>query len=180
MIMVIYYACYVIPLAALTIFLVYRNHWPQPWKSSFPDFDETFLKLVATDRFWGGNSEIQLLLSKMLSCFRKKSECSGVIVSLGNSKFQMIQFDPDASPVMFKGQPMIPVQKWGHCSNREVALAFLRCKPKDEKVENLSCSSEDVFRAFFEHLAATCRSSGEVDSPTGCRIYRGHVSPKKV
>jgi hypothetical protein len=174
-----YYALYLIPLVSVTIFLIFRNHWPQPWKSSFADFDETFLKHVATDKFWG-DSEFRLLLSRMLSCFRKKSEIHGVIVSFEKSRFQMIQFDSDASPVMFKGLPMLPVKKWGHCTKRDNALTFLGSNSKDKKVENIACPTEDIFRAFFEHLAATCQSSGEVDSKTGCRVYRGHLSPKKV
>jgi hypothetical protein len=176
----LYYALYLVPFLLVTIFLVFRNHWPQPWKSSYPDFDETFRRLLATDNFWGRNPEIQLLLSKMLSCFRKKSDSHGVVVSFEKSKFQMIQFDAEASPVLFKGVPMIPVKKWGHCTKRETALIFLESNKKDEKIENISCSTEDIFRAVFEHLAATCRSSGEIDSKTGCQVYRGHLSPQKV
>jgi hypothetical protein len=178
---VLYYASYFVPFLALTMFLVYRNHWPQPWKKSYPDFDETFLKYAVTDKFWGGNSEIQIVLSKMLSCYRKKkADCNGVIVSFEASKFQMFQFNPDVPPVLFKGVPMIPLVKWGYCPKKESAFTFLGTNSKDKKIETISVTTEDVFRALFEHLAATCRSTGEEDSKTGVRIYRGHLSPQKV
>ena len=172
---------YLVPLLALIFFLIRRNSWPQPWKDSNSDFDETFLKQVVTDNFWGGDAEIRIILSKMLSCFRKKrSECHGVLVSHAASRFQMLQFDPDASPVLFKGVPMIPLAKWGICTKRESALNFLGSNSSDEKIESISVSTGDIFRALFEHLAATCSSSGEKDLKTGVRIYSGYLSPKKV
>ena len=203
------YALYLIPLLCLTIFLYNRNHRPQRWSNSdSTNFDEMFLKYVATDGFWGGNQEFRIILSKILSAFRNKS-CLGVIVCLEEPKsikFQMIQFDSlspsthggsksQRYPVRFKGLPMIPVQKWGHATNRDIAMAFLGCRGKDtiigdcskkdensscNKVQLIVCSSEDIFRAFFEHLAATCRSRGDIDTTTGCKIYRGYLSPKKV
>ncbi len=180
--MLLIYTLYLVPFVLLTIFLLYRNHWPQPWTLSMPNFDETFLRYVATDGFWGGNQEIRLLLSKLLSCYRNPG-CEGVLVFLEPTKFQMIQFPNNllksSSPVRFKGLPMIPISKWGHATKKSVALDFLGCT-NSEKVEIIPCSAEDVFRALFEHMAATCRSSGEVDQRTGCKIYRGHLSPKKV
>ena len=185
------YAIYLTPLVGLTIFLYHRNHRPQPWTSAtLGNFDETFLQYVATDGFWGGNPEIRILLSKMLAAFRNPS-CRGVFICFQDPapssvrKFQMIQFDivtegsQGRGPVRFQGLPMIPIPKWGHATNQNVAMAFLGCRNK-EQVEIITCSSEDIFRAVFEHLAATRRSRGEVDSTTGCKIYRGHLSPKKV
>lgn len=171
------YAVYLIPFCVLTVWMLYRNHWPQPWKSNYPPFDETFLKYVEDDNFWGGNPEIKSLLNKMLKCYRDP-ECHGVILSYGKSRFQMLQFSKDP-PVLFKGTPMIPLMKWGNSTKQTAAMEFLSAQ-KDKRIEYMTCTTEDVFRAFFEHVAATALSKGETDVGTGIRIYRGHLSPKKV
>ena len=151
----------------------------QAWKGSVEEFEKEFLMRVSTDTFWGRNQEICEALSKMMAACKDKKV---VIIAWGGGgkhSLQMIQFGDDF--VRLNGQPMIPILKWGHAASMEKALDFLRKTKKQEgQVEIIQCSSEDIFRALFEHVAATCRSSGNVDPITGILIYTGRLSPQKI
>lgn len=169
---------YLIPFLGICVFIFLRKHRAQKWTGTRDEFAKEFLKLLATDTFWGGNQEIKLVLTKLLSACQKGQS---VVISCEN-KFQMLQFvgDADKMFVRFKGQPMLTLERWGTSSSKDKALTFLRKSKKEEQVDMISCSTEDIFRAIFEHLAATCRSAGDVDAMSGARIYLGYVSPKKV
>jgi len=170
------YGSYLIVVTGVCVAMFLRKHRSQAWTGTREDFEAEFLKRVSTDTFWGRNQEICVALSKMLgACYDKKV----VIIASGGNRFQMIQFGDNF--VRFNGQPMIEIQRWGHTASLEKALDFLRKTKKEEgQVEIIQCSSEDVFRALFEHVAATCRSKGDVDPITGTLIYTGRLAPQKI
>jgi len=177
-------------------FMFLRNHRSQSWNGSVTDFEKEFLKMASSDPFWGRNKEIYVILSKMLSTCQQQRP---MILTWQKKQFQMISFQQ--MYVRFKGQPMMTVERWGHTMSLEKAKEFLQRQIEETKklsssnsnkkknddanddenaVEIISCSSEDVFRAMFEHIAATCRFRGEIDPISGLRVYVGHLSPQKV
>lgn len=172
---------YGVVIGALTYFLYQRNHNPRPWKAGRNPFDQIFLKHVMMDRFWGGNEEFREILSKILAAYNQ-DDCTAVLVTFGKNRFQMLEFDAESGPILHKDLPMIPISRWGHAADEKSALAFLKKTDgkDDASVEKIVCSSEDTFRAFFEHVAPTCRATKEVDEASRCPIYRGYLSPKKV
>eukprot|EP00934_Nitzschia_sp_Nitz4_P006654 Nitzschia sp. Nitz4//scaffold74_size92883//31247//31804//NITZ4_004820-RA/size92883-processed-gene-0.31-mRNA-1//-1//CDS//3329557586//6644//frame0 len=177
------YLAYIVLILTLTYFLFQKHHNPRPWKRGKSEFDKEFSKLVQTDRFWGGSIEFQTILSKLLTAFNE-DECQGVIISCDNSKFQMLEFDKQKGPILHKGLPMIPVLRWGNCTNRKTAMTFLSPSSSEKdtkvKIETIVCETEDMFRAVFEHLATTCRQDKVPDPNTKRKVYRGFLSPQKV